>query len=177
MHKSQLWGPNLGDKGGCHHHIWPDLKRTVLGKLFGTIQFRENLESVSCSAVSNSSWLHKLSLPGSSVHGILQARILEWVARRGNPSPGELPNPGIEHWSPELQANSLPSEPPEKPFCTVKFRENIEKPIKYWDIGLASHPLVTVFQVIRKHNFIKSLINIEGFSSIPMLGQHWEYKT
>ena len=32
-------------------------------------------------------------LPGSSVHGILQARILEWVAV---PSSGDLPNPGIE---------------------------------------------------------------------------------
>ena len=33
------------------------------------------------------------SLPGSSVHGILQARILEWVA---SPPPGDLPDPGIE---------------------------------------------------------------------------------
>ena len=33
------------------------------------------------------------SPPGSSVHGIFQARILEWVAI---PSPGDLPNPGIE---------------------------------------------------------------------------------
>jgi len=32
------------------------------------------------------------SLPGSSVHGILQARILEWVAM---PSSKDLPNPGI----------------------------------------------------------------------------------
>ena len=31
--------------------------------------------------------------PGSSVHGILQARILEWVAI---PPPGDLPDPGIE---------------------------------------------------------------------------------
>ena len=31
--------------------------------------------------------------PGSSVHGIFQARILEWVAC---PPPGDLPNPGIE---------------------------------------------------------------------------------
>ena len=30
---------------------------------------------------------------GSSVHGILQARILEWVAF---PPPGDLPDPGIE---------------------------------------------------------------------------------
>ena len=33
-----------------------------------------------CSLMSNSLWPHALySLPGSSVHGILQARILEWV--------------------------------------------------------------------------------------------------
>ena len=27
-------------------------------------------------------------------------------------SPGDLPDPGIEPWSPALQADSLPSEPP-----------------------------------------------------------------
>ena len=31
------------------------------------------------------------------------------------PSPGDLPNPGIEPRSPELQEDSLSSEPPEKP--------------------------------------------------------------
>ena len=31
------------------------------------------------------------------------------------PSPGDLPNPGIEPRSPVLQADSLPSEPPGKP--------------------------------------------------------------
>ena len=47
------------------------------------------------------------SLPGSSVHGILQARILEWVAFT---PPGDLPDSGIEPMSPEtpaLQADSL----------------------------------------------------------------------
>ena len=47
-----------------------------------------------------------------TVHGILQARILEWVAF---PSPGDLPNPGIEPKSPALQADSLPAEPQGKP--------------------------------------------------------------
>ena len=37
------------------------------------------------------------SPPGSSVHGILQARRLEWVA---GPPPGDLPRPGIEPESP-----------------------------------------------------------------------------
>ena len=32
------------------------------------------------------------------------------------PSPGDLPVPGIEPGSPTLQASSLPSEPPGKPF-------------------------------------------------------------
>ena len=31
------------------------------------------------------------------------------------PSPGDLPDPGIEPGSPTLQADTLPSEPPEKP--------------------------------------------------------------
>ena len=30
------------------------------------------------------------------------------------PSPGDLPDPGIEPRSPPLKADSLPSEPPEK---------------------------------------------------------------
>ena len=35
--------------------------------------------------------------PGSSVHGILQTRILEWVTIPvGNHSLGDLSNPGIE---------------------------------------------------------------------------------
>ena len=49
------------------------------------------------------------SPPGSSVYGIFQARILEWVPF---PSPGDLPYPGIKPGSPTLQADSSPSEPP-----------------------------------------------------------------
>ena len=50
------------------------------------------------------------SPPGSFDHGILQARILEWVAipfSRGSSQPG------IEPGSLALQENSLPSEPPD----------------------------------------------------------------
>ena len=43
------------------------------------------------------------SPPGSSVHGILQARILGWVPF---PPPGDLPNPMIQVRSPALQADS-----------------------------------------------------------------------
>ena len=47
----------------------------------------------------------------STVHGILQARILEWVVvpfSRGSS------NPGIKPRSPALQVDSLPAEPPGK---------------------------------------------------------------
>ena len=52
------------------------------------------------------------SPPGSSVHRILQARLLDWVAIS---FPGDLPDPGIEQGSPALQEDSLPSELPGKP--------------------------------------------------------------
>ena len=47
------------------------------------------------------------SPPGSSIHGILQARILEWAS-------GDLPDPGIEPRSAALQTDYLPSEAVEK---------------------------------------------------------------
>ena len=52
------------------------------------------------------------SPPGSSIHEIFQARVLEWVAIF---SPGDLLDPGIEPGSPTLQADALPSEPLGKP--------------------------------------------------------------
>ena len=52
------------------------------------------------------------SPPGSSDCGTLHTRTVEWVAM---PSPGGLPNPGIEPRSPALRVDSLPSEPPVKP--------------------------------------------------------------
>ena len=48
-----------------------------------------------------------------TARGILQARILEWVAV---PFSRDLPNPGIKPRSPALLVDSLPAEPPVKPF-------------------------------------------------------------
>ena len=63
------------------------------------------------------------SLPVSSVHGILQARILEWVvmpSSRGSSQP--------KNWTQVtcIEANSLPTEPPGKPLlCTASLIKNI----------------------------------------------------
>ena len=48
-----------------------------------------------------------------TVHGILQARILEWVTF---PFSRDLPNPGIEPRSPTLWVDSLPAELQGKPW-------------------------------------------------------------
>ena len=53
------------------------------------------------------------SQPGSSVHGIFLKQ--EYWSGLPFPSPGDLPNPGIEPGSPALQADTIPSEPPGKP--------------------------------------------------------------
>ena len=52
------------------------------------------------------------SLPGTSVCGILQARILEWIAF---PSPEHLPDLELQPGSPVLQTDCLLSKPAGKP--------------------------------------------------------------
>ena len=59
-------------------------------------------------------------LQGSFVHGVLHARILEWVAL---PFPEDPPYPGIKPGSPALQAGSVPSEPPGTGPEVEEFRE------------------------------------------------------
>ena len=65
-----------------------------------------------CLGAHSCPTMRPYSPPGSSVHGILQARRLEWVAMpffRGSSQPR------IEPRSPALQADSLPAEPQGKP--------------------------------------------------------------
>ena len=101
-------------------------------------------ESVSCSVPSNSLQLMDCSPPGSSVHGILQARI-------PFPSPRDLPNPGNEPGSPALQTDSLPAEPPGKPiFCYTALLnirtalslllKRIALPLKFYFGSMLVHP-------------------------------------
>ena len=67
------------------------------------------VEWFSHQVVSDSCDPMDCSSPGSSVHGILQARVLEWVAISFSSG---LPNSGIKPRSPAFQADSLRTEPP-----------------------------------------------------------------
>ena len=65
--------------------------------------------------------------PGSSVHGILQARIPEWVA---SPFSRGLPNPGIKAGSPALAGRFFTTELPRKSNNPIYGRENSKRSLK-----------------------------------------------
>ena len=74
----------------------------------------------------------------ASVHGIHQARILEWVAIPF--SRHFQPNPGTESRSPALEADSLPSKPPGKPSPLTNVLSNQRHSWQHHlSLGLASH--------------------------------------
>ena len=82
---------------------------------------KKKSERVSCSVLSNSLWPTDHSLPGSSVHRILQARILEWVAipfSRGSSHPRNGTQISC------IKSSSLLSEPPGQ-----KAHMGLQKPI------------------------------------------------
>ena len=74
------------------------------------------------SVMSDSLLPHGLYLPGSSVHGIFWARILEWGAisfSRGSSRPGDQIEP-VSPVSFALQVDALSTEPSGKPNYNVK---------------------------------------------------------
>jgi len=72
----------------------------------------KELEKECClvAKLCDSLWPHRLQ-HASSVHGISQARILEWLPF---PSSGYLPDPGMEPMSPTLAGRFFTAEPPGK---------------------------------------------------------------
>ena len=78
--------------------------------------------SLAAKSYPTSSDLMDCSPPGSSVHAIFQARILEWVAisfSRGSSQPRD--QTWVSHIAGDplpLQADSLPIEPPWKPWIS-----------------------------------------------------------
>ena len=70
------------------------------------------------------------SLPGFSIHGIFQARVLEWVAIsffKGSSQPRD------QTWVSHIQADALPFEPPGKPGGTGK-------PLEDRVLAIPGHP-------------------------------------
>ena len=70
-----FWGSEITADGDCSHEI---KRRLLLGRKVMTNLERKKEKSLSHVRLFATPWT-VCSLPGFSVHGILQARILEWV--------------------------------------------------------------------------------------------------
>ena len=132
------------------HHIG---KISIFYALFQTYLHIHNTEQLHFLLRSNRSQSESESrsvlcnATDYTVHGILQARILEWVVF---PSPGDLPNPETESRSPTLQADSLLAEPQGTPtaltsatltFCSWEI----------WDQFLAFFPATVTQRIVTQY--------------------------
>ena len=100
------------------------------------------------------------SPPGSSVHGILQARILAWVAM---PPPWDLPHSGIEPpslVSPALAGDFIPTALPGKPSFKIlaRYMQFLHQPLEGHNNTLLIHWAV-VYSFWRQHFFKNFILN------------------
>ena len=68
------------------------------------------------------------------------------------PSPGDLPDPGIEPGSPAFQADALTSEPPGKPYMFYM----LSKILATWELFLVAEPYhsLNVPEFVSCNNFL-----------------------
>ena len=105
------------------------------------------------------------SLPGSSVHGISQARILEWIAMlsfRGSSQPRDQTH--VFYCLPHWQADSLPQRHLGSPNMAFKnyYKVTIIKTVQYWQ------------RVIDTQTHLFKISVIFVWEGVAMKGQHKE---
>ena len=124
---------------------WP--KCWIKKSLSSSIRKERNVVAQSCPAFCDPV---DCGPPGSSVHGVLQARILEWVAI---PSPGELPNPEIKlaspvsPESPALQVDSLSLSHWGSPVLNMRQCYNVSLKYQLWFIKFIRKIIVYCIQI------------------------------
>ena len=85
-----------------------------MGSSFYEVSMKVKVKSLSCVRLFETPWTVAYQAPPSM--GFSRQECWSGLPL---PSPGDPPDPGIEPGSPALQADALPSEPPEKPTSDV----------------------------------------------------------
>ena len=96
-------GSKITADGDCNHEIKIHL---LLGRKAMTNLVKVKVKSLSCVRLFATPWTVAYQAPPSM--GFSRQECWSGLPF---PSPGDLPNPGIERGSPALQADALPSEP------------------------------------------------------------------
>ena len=104
------------------------------------------------------------SFPGPSIHGISQARILEWLPL---PSLGDLPDPGIEPATPALAGGFFTAEPPGRPTCMYMYRYTYTHTHPH--IYIMEYYLSTTFYYLL--NYMIKIVS--SFSHLNILSGHF----
>ena len=91
---------------GCHFLF----QITIVKDVYQFLQSIVKLKSLSCAWLFSTTWTVTHQAPLS-----MEFSRQEYWSGLPFPSPGDLPNPGIESGSSTLQVDALPSEPPGKP--------------------------------------------------------------
>ena len=166
-----------GNKNWCSH----------CGKQYGDLSKKQKVEPP-CMLVAQSCptlcYPMVCSPPGSSVHEFSRQ---EYWSGLPFPSPGELPDPGIEPRSPALQAGSLPSEPPGKPRTTIWPRNSIpgyisEKTTTTTVIcedtctSMLIAALFTIAKIWKQHKCPSTGELIKKVEYIDIMKQYWAHK-
>ena len=106
------------------------------------------------------------SFPGPSIHGISQARILEWLPL---PSLGDLPDPGIEPATPALAGGFFTAEPPGRPTCMYMYRYTYTHTHTHTHIYIMEYYLSTTFYYLL--NYMIKIVS--SFSHLNILSGHF----
>ena len=99
------------------------------------------------------------SLPGSSVHGICQVRILEWVVF---PFSRDFAIPRIKPTSPELAGGFFTTEPLGRPMISNMFSMEGKTSIEYFSLLL-----ITRYKTVRERIF--SIYKSSGYTRQRMM--------
>ena len=112
------------------------------------------------------------SPPGSSVHGISQARIWSGLPF---PSPGDFPHPGIEPMSPALSGGFSIAEPPGKPIICSGNLCCVSCPIvsnSLWPHGLQPTRLLYPYDFLGKNPMLGCHSLLQGIFLTQGLNPH-----